>query len=31
MEDFYPALDEKELQEGTMKLVSVEGYADFID
>lgn len=25
MEDFFPALDEKELKEGTMKLVSVEG------
>lgn len=24
-EDFFPALDEKELKEGTMKLVSVEG------
>lgn len=24
-ENFYPALDEKELKEGTMKLVSVEG------
>ncbi len=25
MEDFFPALDEKELKDGTMKLVSVEG------
>jgi 3-phenylpropionate/trans-cinnamate dioxygenase ferredoxin subunit len=25
MENFYPALDEKELKDGTMKLVSVEG------
>ncbi len=25
MEDFFPALDERELKEGTMKLVSVEG------
>jgi nitrite reductase/ring-hydroxylating ferredoxin subunit len=25
MEDFFPALEEKELKEGTMKLVSVEG------
>ena len=26
MDDFFPVLEEKELQEGTMKLVRVEGY-----